>query len=79
MAVGRLSPAGGWTQEELAEAADLHENCVSRLETGEQEADLFVIVRLAYVFDLTPSGLLDTLAGQVRNFVTLRLPAVRLL
>jgi transcriptional regulator with XRE-family HTH domain len=44
--VRELRKARGWTQEELAEAADLHENYVSRLETGNQEPGLFVILRL---------------------------------
>ncbi len=51
----------GWTQEELAEAADLHENYVSRLETGEQEPGLFVILRLARALAVAPSALVDLL------------------
>ncbi len=48
----------GWTQEQLAEAAVLHENYVSRLETGEQEPGLFVILRLARALDTPPGSLL---------------------
>lgn len=55
----------GWTQEELAEAANLHENYVSRLETGEQEPGLFIILRLCRAFEVTPGTLLD--AGIVRR------------
>ena len=48
-----------WTQERLAEAADLHENYVSRLETGEQEPGLFVILRLCRAFAIKAGDLLD--------------------
>lgn len=56
--VRELRKSRGWTQEALAEAADLHENYVSRLETGEQEPGLFVILRLARAFGSTPGELL---------------------
>lgn len=59
--VRELRKARGWTQEELAEAADLHENYVSRLETGNQEPGLFVILRLCRAFDLPPAVLLSSL------------------
>lgn len=36
----------GWTQEQLAEAAEIHDNFVSRLETGAQEPGLIVILNL---------------------------------
>lgn len=48
----------GWTQEALAERASLHENYVSRLETGEQEPGLFVILRLCLALEITPGALL---------------------
>ena len=53
----------GWTQEQLAEAANLHENYVSRLETGEQEPGLFVILRLCRAFGVTPGVLLADFAA----------------
>jgi transcriptional regulator with XRE-family HTH domain len=56
--VRNLRKARGWTQEELAEAADLHENYVSRLETGNQEPGLFVILRLCHAFGVAPNDLL---------------------
>lgn len=49
----------GLTQEQLAEAADLHENYVSRLETGEQEPGLFVLLRLCRALSITPGELLE--------------------
>lgn len=54
-----LRTTRGWTQEELAEAADVHENYVSRLETGEQEPGLFVLLRLCRAFDVGPGDLLS--------------------
>jgi transcriptional regulator with XRE-family HTH domain len=59
--VRELRKARGWTQEELAEAADLHENYVSRLETGEQEPGLFVVLRLCRAFKVAPGSLLEQL------------------
>ena len=50
----------GWTQEELAEAADLHENYVSRLETGEQEPGLFVVLRLCRAFGVAAGDLIQS-------------------
>lgn len=60
----------GWTQERLAEAADLHENYVSRLETGEQEPGLFVILRLCRAFAIAPGELMagfPSSAAQLRR------------
>lgn len=57
--VRELRKDRGWTQERLAEAADLHENYVSRLETGEQEPGLFVILRLCRALEVAPGGLLE--------------------
>ena len=59
--VRTLRKGRGWTQEELAEAADLHENYVSRLETGEQEPGLFVVLRLCAAFEVTAGELLQSL------------------
>jgi transcriptional regulator with XRE-family HTH domain len=61
--VRELRKARGWTQEELAEAADLHENYVSRLETGEQEPGLFVILRLARAFEMSAGEVLGHVRG----------------
>lgn len=69
--VRELRKARGWTQEELAEASDLHENYISRLETGNQEPGLFVILRLCRAFGLAPAVLLD-------EFTVTRLKLLRL-
>lgn len=49
----------GWTQVELAEAAELSSNYVARLERGELGASLFVASRIAEALDLS----LDRLVG----------------
>jgi len=59
--VRELRKARGWTQEQLAEAADLHENYISRLETGEQEPGLFTILRLCRAFEISAGVLLDVM------------------
>ena len=66
--IRQLRKDHGWTQEQLAEAADLHENYVSRLETGEQEPGFFVLLKLCRAFGLAPGALLEefTLAAVQR-------------
>jgi len=51
----------GWSQETLAERSDLHENYISRLETGEQEPGLFALLRLARAIGLPPGAMLKEL------------------
>jgi ribosome-binding protein aMBF1 (putative translation factor) len=62
--VRALRKARGWTQEDLAETAGLHENYISRLETGAQEPGFFVLRRLARAFNLSAGVLLDEATGQ---------------
>lgn len=62
----------GWTQERLAEAADLHENYVSRLETGEQEPGFFVVLRLCRAFEITAGELLAGFTAAARPIDRLR-------
>ncbi len=57
--VRQLRKQAGLTQEQLAEAASLHENYVSRLETGHQEPGLFVLLRLCRALSVPPGELLD--------------------
>jgi XRE family transcriptional regulator, regulator of sulfur utilization len=54
--VRQLRKQLGWSQEELAEAADLHENYVSRLETGRQEPGFFVLLRLCRALGIAPAA-----------------------
>lgn len=57
--VRQLRKQRGLTQEALAEHADLHENYLSRLETGHQEPGLFVLLRLCRALDVLPGELLE--------------------
>lgn len=57
--VRALRKKRGLTQEKLAEAAALHENYISRLESGEQEPGLFVILRLARALGVQPGALIE--------------------
>lgn len=50
----------GWTQVELADAAELSSNYVARLERGELGASLFVAMRIAEALGVT----LDAIAAQ---------------
>ena len=64
--------ARGWTQEQLAERADLHENYISRLETGNQEPGLLVVLKLSRAFQLTPAELLDAFTAATLRAIRLR-------
>ncbi|WP_148613774.1 helix-turn-helix domain-containing protein [Nocardioides rubriscoriae] len=45
--VGRIRRDRGWTQEDLAERAELHRSYLASIETGVRNPSLDVIVRLA--------------------------------
>lgn len=47
------------SQEGLAQRADLHHTHVSRLERGEQNMTVLVLLRIAEALDVTPGSLLD--------------------
>lgn len=53
-----LRKARGWSQEKLAEVADIHENYASRLEGGHQEPALLVVLRLCRALEIAPADLL---------------------
>jgi transcriptional regulator with XRE-family HTH domain len=57
--VSKLRRDRGWTQEQLAERADLHRSYVAGLESGARNPTLDVIVRLADALQVAPSGLFD--------------------
>lgn len=46
--VARLRQERGWTQEDLAERADLHRSYLAAIETGSRNPTLDVIVKLAH-------------------------------
>lgn len=58
--VRRWRKLRGLSQEELAERADLVQHHVSRIETGEAEAGVLVLLRLCRALDVPPSELLAT-------------------
>lgn len=70
---GRLVAAhrrrAGFTQEELAEAADISVDMISKLESGTSGARFGVIQRLADALDLDPAELFTTeiAAGAIRR------------
>ena len=53
--------AAGMTQEQLAEAADLHVGFLGSVERGEKNISLLNIVELARAVQATPSELLSVL------------------
>lgn len=57
-AVRKLREAQGWSQENLAEAANLHRTYISGIESGARNPTLTVIVRLAAALGVTPAELL---------------------
>jgi transcriptional regulator with XRE-family HTH domain len=47
-----------WSQEELAERAELHRTYVSHLENGKRQISVATLCQLAKGFEITPSELL---------------------
>ena len=56
--VSGLRREQGWTQEQLAEHAQLHRSYVAGLESGARNPTLDVIVKLADALQVRPSRLL---------------------
>lgn len=55
--VRRLRLAKGWTQERLAEHAELHSTYVGGIERGERNVGLENIVKIARALGVSPSAL----------------------
>jgi transcriptional regulator with XRE-family HTH domain len=51
--------AKGWSQEELADRAQLHRTYVSSLERGQRNPTASVLERLGSALGVTPGSLLD--------------------
>ncbi len=62
--VRRLREIKGWSQETLAEAAELHRTYISGIENATRNPTLMVIERLARALGVAPSELL---AGEKRR------------
>jgi len=58
-AIRKLREGKGWSQELLAEHAELHRNYVSSLERGERNVALLNITQLAKALNLKASKLLE--------------------
>ena len=58
-ALRRLRQEKGLTQEQLGFEADLRRTFISVLELGQQQPTLTTIIKLARVFDVLPSELLQ--------------------
>lgn len=56
--VRQLREAEGWSQEELAERADLNRSYVGEIERGVAMPSLVTVGKLASGFGLSPSSLL---------------------
>jgi transcriptional regulator with XRE-family HTH domain len=53
-----------WSQDQLAEQADLHRTYISGLERGERNVSVLNIVRLARALKTTPGKPLDDIGGK---------------
>jgi transcriptional regulator with XRE-family HTH domain len=62
--VRRLREQHGWTQEQLAEIAEMSATYVGFIERGENVPTLTIIFRLADALEVTPSELIDDAAKQ---------------
>ena len=57
--VRRLREAKGWSQEDLAEKANLHRTYVSGIERGVRNPSLTIIFKLAEGLGIEPGNLLN--------------------
>lgn len=58
-AIRKRRNALGWSQETLAEAADLHWTYIGGIERGERNVAILNIVRIAKALGVKPSKLLE--------------------
>ncbi len=57
--VRELREKQGWSQEKLAEIADLHRNYVGNVERGEQNISIDNIEKIAHALGVKPAKLFD--------------------
>lgn len=62
--VRRLREEHGWTQEQLAETAEMSATYVGFIERGENVPTLTIIFRLADALKVTPCALIEEAAKQ---------------
>jgi transcriptional regulator with XRE-family HTH domain len=66
--VRKLREALDWSQDQLAEQADLHRTYISGLERGERNVSVLNILRLARALKTTPGKLLDDIGRLTQRF-----------
>lgn len=60
--VRRLREARGWTQEQLAEAAEMSATYLGFIERGENVPTLSIVLRLARALDVSAGDLIEDVA-----------------
>jgi len=48
----------GWSQEQLAERAELHDRTVGKIERGELNFSVLILMRLCHALDCSPTRML---------------------
>jgi transcriptional regulator with XRE-family HTH domain len=56
--IKRLRQAAGWSQEELAERADLHRTYIGSVERGERNISIENVEKIARALEVSPDSLL---------------------
>ena len=64
MRVRNLREELDWSQDDLAEKANLHRTYISGLERGERNVSVLNILRLARALKTSPGKLLDDIEGK---------------
>jgi len=54
----------GWSQDELAESADLHRTYISGMERGERNVSVLNVLRVAGALKTTPGRLLNDIRAK---------------